>query len=203
MPRLILSELSLFLRRVYDWTISWAETSHALMALFAVAVAESFVFPIPVDVLLVAIVAANPTIWFRASTICLIGSLIGAAIGYGIGLTLMTTIGDPIINFYGAQNHWDSFVSLAESWGLSFLAMAAFTPIPFKVATIASGAIEIPFAPFLAISFIGRAGRFFLVSGILRIFGLKIREILENNFNLASLIFFVLLIAGFLVLRYI
>lgn len=203
MPRLFLSKLSLFLRRVYDWTISWAETSQALVALFAVSIAESFIFPIPVDVLLIAIVATNPTGWLRASAVCLTGSLIGAVVGYGIGSALMTTIGEPIINFYGAHNHWDNFVASAESWGLSFLAIAAFTPIPFKVATIASGAIKMPFAPFLLVSLLGRAGRFFLVAGILRVIGPKVRTTLENNFNLASLIFFTLLMAGFFILRYI
>ena len=191
-----------FLRRIYDWTIHWAHTPQALVALFLIALAESSFFPIPPDVLLIAIVASRPAVWLRAATTCAAGSLIGAAFGYLIGSGLMVTIGEPIIAFYGAQHHWDRFVDLAGVWGIWFLAAAAFTPIPFKVATIASGAIAMPFAPFLAVSLIGRAGRFFLVAGTLRLFGATIRRWLEDNFDMASLVFFVLLIGGFLLLRF-
>ena len=173
------------------------------MALFAIAVAESSFFPIPPDVLLIAIVATQPALWLRAASACAAGSLLGAAIGYGIGSGLMATVGQPIIDFYGATRHWDRFVDFADVWGIWFLAAAAFTPIPFKVATIASGAIAMPFAPFLFVSLIGRAGRFFLVAAILRLLGARIRQTIENNFDLASLIFFALLIGGFLVLRFV
>ena len=189
------------LRRAYDWTIHWADTPQGLAALFLIAVAESSFFPIPPDVLLIAIVAARPTRWIMAAGLCSGGSLLGAAIGYVIGFALMATVGEPIIGFYGAEQHWDRFVALAETWGTWFLAAAAFSPIPFKVATIASGAIEMPFGPFLGISLIGRAARFFLVAGALRMFGARIRRTLEDNFDLASLLFVALLVGGFLVLR--
>lgn len=189
------------LRRVYDWTIQWADTPQGLAALFLIALAESSFFPIPPDVLLIAIVAARPTRWIPAAALCSGGSFLGAAIGYAIGFGLMATVGEPIIAFYGAEHHWDRFVALAEAWGAWFLAAAAFTPIPFKVATIASGAIEMPFVPFLGISLIGRAARFFLVAGALRLFGARIRQTLEQNFDAASLLFLVLLVGGFLVLR--
>lgn len=188
-------------RRAYDWTIRWANTSQALIALFLIALAESSFFPIPPDVLLIAIVATRPTRWLLAAALCSAGSLLGAAIGYAIGFGLMATVGESIIGFYGAEHHWDRFVVLADSWSTWFLAAAAFTPIPFKVATIASGAIEMPFVSFLVISLIGRATRFFLVAGILRLFGARIRQALEDNFNMATLLFFTLLIGGFLILR--
>ena len=189
------------LRRAYDWTIHWADTPQGLVALFLIAVAESSFFPIPPDVLLIAIVASRPTRWVTAAALCSGGSFLGAAIGYGIGFGLMATVGEPIIGFYGAEHHWDRFVVLADTWGTWFLAAAAFTPIPFKVATIASGAIEMSFVPFLGVSLIGRAARFFLVAGALRLFGTRIRQTLEDNFDVASLLFVALLIGGFLVLR--
>ena len=188
-------------RRLYDWTLKWADTKQALAALFLIALAESSFFPIPPDVLLIAILAARPERWIQAAGTCAAGSLVGAAIGYVIGSGLMATVGEPIIAFYGAHHHWDRFTTLADTWGVWFLAAAAFTPIPFKVATIASGAIEMPFARFLIISLIGRAGRFFLVAGMLRVFGAPVRRTLEEHFGLASVLFFVLLIGGFLVLR--
>ena len=115
----------------------------------------------------------------------------------------MTTVGEPIIGFYGAEHHWDRFLSLADAWGSWFLAAAAFTPIPFKVATIASGAIEMPFVSFLSISLLGRATRFFLVATMLRILGPPVRQVLEKHFDLAALLFFMLFVGGFLALRFI
>ncbi len=187
-------------RRLYDWTLRWADAPQALMALALVALAEASFFPIPPDFLLIAIVAASPPVWLRAAAACSAGSFIGAAVGYGIGATLMTAVGVPIIAFYNAQHHWDRFVALADQWGIWFLAAAAFTPIPFKVATIAAGATMMPLAPFLATSLLGRAARFFLVAALLRIFGAPIRRTIENHFDLATVIALVALVAGFLVL---
>ena len=114
----------------------------------------------------------------------------------------MATLGQPIVDFYGAQAHWDRVVGLYNGeWGVWFLAGAAFTPIPFKVATIAAGATQMPFGPFVVISLIGRAARFVLVAAILRIFGAQVRRRLEAHFDLAALLFLVLLVGGFLVLR--
>ena len=187
-------------RRLYDWTLRWADAPQALMALALVAFAEASFFPIPPDFLLIAIVAACPPVWLRAAAACAAGSFVGAAAGYAIGATLMAAVGEPIIAFYNAQHHWDRFVALADQWGIWFLAAAAFTPIPFKVATIAAGATMMPLAPFLATSLLGRAARFFLVAALLRIFGAPIRRTIENHFDLATVLFLAALIAGFLVL---
>lgn len=191
-----------WLRALYDWTLHWAESPQAMLALFLIALVESSVFPIPPDVLLIAIVAARPRSWLRAAGICTAGSVIGAAIGYAIGAGFMVTIGQPIIDFYAAQDAWDRVVELyTGTWGIWFLAAAAFTPIPFKVATIAAGATGMSFVPFVVVCVLGRAARFFLVSGILRVFGGTVRRTLEANFDMAAFLFLVLLVGGFLVLR--
>ena len=187
-------------RQLYDWTLRWADAPHALTALALLALAEASFFPIPPDFLLIAIVAARPAAWLRAASACSAGSFVGAAVGYGIGATLMAGVGEPIITFYNAHHHWDRFVVLADEWGIWFLAAAAFTPIPFKVATIAAGTIQMPLLPFLATSMLGRATRFFLVAGLLRVFGAPIRRTIEKHFDLATVVFLVALIAGYLVL---
>lgn len=193
-----------WLRALYDWTMRWAETPQSLWALFFIALAESSFFPIPPDVLLIAIVAANTRRWISAPLICAAGSIAGAALGYAIGWGFMATLGQPIVDFYQAQTAWDRVVALyLGEWGVWFLLAAAFTPIPYKVATIAAGATGMPFVPFLLISTVGRAGRFFLVSAILRVFGPKVRATLETHFDLAALTFMVLLIGGFFVVKYV
>ena len=188
-------------RGLYDWTLHWAETPQSLAALFGIAFIESSFFPVPPDLLLIAIVAARPGVWLRAAGICAVGSFLGAAVGYGIGAAFMTTVGDPIIAFYQAEEAWDRFVELASVWGIWFLAAAAFTPIPFKVATIASGATGLAFVPFLVVSLVGRAARFVLVAVLLRLFGPPIRRTIEKHFDLAALLFLILLLGEFAVLR--
>jgi len=192
-----------WIRSLYDWTMHWADTRWALSALFVIALAESSFFPVPPDVLLIAIVAANPQRWLSAALLCSVGSVIGALLGYVIGQAFMATVGQSIVDFYGAQAAWDQVVSLYRgTWGVWFLAAAAFTPIPYKVATIAAGATGMPIVPFMIVSAIGRAGRFFLVAGLLRVFGPPIRTFLETHFDAMALTFLALLIGGFVVLRF-
>lgn len=190
-----------WIRGMYDWTMKWADSPQSLLALFLIAIVESSVFPIPPDVLLIAIVAANTQRWLSAALLCSVGSVLGAVVGYGIGMMAMPTIGQPIIDFYHAQAAWDKVDAFYQSWGVWFLLAAAFTPIPFKVATIAAGATGMAFWPFVIVSLIGRSARFFLVAVILRIFGAPIRTLIEKHFDTLSLVFLALLVGGFLVIR--
>lgn len=191
-----------WVRALYDWTMHWAERPQSLVALLLIAFAESSFFPIPPDVLLIAIVASVPHHWLRAASICTVGSVLGAALGYAIGQGFMVTIGQPIVDFYQAQPHWDRVVEMyTSSWGVWFLVAAAFSPIPFKVATIAAGATGMTFWLFMFVSLIGRGMRFTIVAGILRLFGAPVRRTLEKHFDLAALAFVVLLVGGFVVLR--
>jgi membrane protein YqaA with SNARE-associated domain len=191
-----------WLRGIYDWTMHWAETPQSLVALLLIAFAESSFFPIPPDVLLIAIVAAAPRTWFRAAALTTLGSVAGAGLGYAIGHGLMATVGQSIVDFYHAQRHWDRVVEVYNgTWGIGFLAAAAFTPIPYNVATIAAGATHMPLVPFILVSIIGRGARFFLVAAILRVFGAPVRRTLEKNFDLAALAFLLLLVGGFLVVK--
>ena len=141
-------------------------------------------------------------VWALAAGLCTLGSVTGALLGYAIGHGFMATLGQPIVDFYHAQHHWDKVVDLYNgTWGVWFLAAAAITPIPYKVATIAAGATGMPFAPFVLVSAVGRGARFFIVAGILRIFGAPVRRTLEKNFDLAALLFLVLLVGGFLAIK--
>jgi membrane protein YqaA with SNARE-associated domain len=148
-------------------------------------------------------VASNTRRWLLAASICTAGSVLGAMLGYAIGWGFMATAGQAIVDFYQAQAYWDQVVALYQGeWGVWFLAAAAFTPIPYKVATIAAGATAMPILPFVFVSMIGRAGRFFLVAALLRLFGGAVRDTLERHFDLAALTFMVLLVGGFLAIRY-
>src|SRR5688572_19068672 len=101
-----------WVRALYDWTMHWADTRESMWALFFIAFAESSVFPIPPDVLLIAIVAANTRRWMQAGAVCTVGSVMGAILGYAIGWGFMATLGQPIVDFYQAQVYWDQVVAL-------------------------------------------------------------------------------------------
>jgi membrane protein YqaA with SNARE-associated domain len=188
------------MRRLYDWTLHWAQTPQAVLALFLVAFTESSFFPIPPDALLIAMVVARPRRFLRYATVCTIGSALGGVFGYLIGYAFMETLGWRIIDLYNARALWGDVQAKYQAYGALFLAVAAFTPIPYKVATIASGATHLDLLTFVVISSLGRGARFFLVAALLRLFGEPIRAFIEKYFDLLSLLFVLLLVAGFLAL---
>jgi membrane protein YqaA with SNARE-associated domain len=188
---------------MYDWTIHWAQTRRAPYALFGVAFIESSFFPIPPDVLLIAMVMAQRKKWLRYAAICTVGSVAGALFGYLIGWGFYETIGKIIVNAYKLQPMVDKVGRMYTDNAFFTVFTAAFTPIPYKVITIAAGLFKISITILVVASIIGRAGRFFLVAGALRIFGKKIEDSIEKYFDILSLVFVVLLVGGFIFLKYI
>lgn len=190
-------------RRLYDWVLSWAETPHGAVALFGLAFAESSFFPVPPDVLLIALVLGARTRWARLAAICTVGSVLGGIGGYGIGAGLMETVGQRIIRLYHAESYYERVRTLYAQYDYWVVFTAAFTPIPYKVFTIASGAFDMNLIGFTGVSLVGRGARFFLVAGLLRLFGRPLRELLERYFDLLSLLFLGLLVGGFVVLNWV
>jgi len=190
------------LRRLYNWTLSWANTKYGIIALFAIAFAESSFFPIPPDILLIALCLSLPTRAFWYALICSIGSILGGMFGYIIGFMLYDAIGARIISALGYQAYFETVGQLfAENAFLAILG-AAFTPIPYKVFTIAAGFWKINLITFISASLIGRSARFFLVAGLIYYFGERIRSFIDKYFNILTIVFFVLLILGFVVIKY-
>ena len=191
-------------RRLYDWVLHWANTPYGAPALFLLALVESSVFPVPPDVLLIALSISLPhRAWYYA-TICSLGSVIGGVIGYLLGWGFWTLLADFFFTYvpgftpqlfarvqalYAEHDFWVVFA-------------AGFTPIPYKVITIAAGVFLINFPVFVLASLIGRSARFFLVAGLIRRYGPGIRSFVDRYFNLLSLLFLILLLGGFLVLKY-
>ena len=191
-----------WLRRLYDWVLSLAERPNGSRALFAIAVAEASFFPIPPDILLIPLAMGAPSraLWFSA--LCTLGSVVGAILGYLLGLKFYEIVGLPIIEFYSAQDQYFEVKALYEEWDAVAVAVAGFTPIPFKVFTIAAGLFEISFFPFLLASLFSRGARFFLVGGLIRWFGPAIQGFIDRYFNLLTIVFVILLFGGFLLVRY-
>jgi membrane protein YqaA with SNARE-associated domain len=184
------------------WMESFAEKKYAMTALFLLAFAESSFFPIPPDVLLIAIAVSAPKKSYRAAFWCSVGSVFGGIFGYFIGYAMFEAIGRPIVEFYHYQEAWASFERLYEEWGQIFLAIAAFSPIPYKVSTIASGFVKMDIIPFVLISTFGRAARFFLVGTLFYFFGPPMKAYIEKYFDKLALAFVALLVGGFVALKF-
>lgn len=185
------------LRRLYDWTISLAQSPHALWALAVVAFIESSFFPIPPDVLMIPMIIARPSRAFVIAGVATIASVAGGIFGYYIGFALMDSIGQPILEVYGKA---DSFAEMSEvfnEYGAWAVVIAGVTFLPFKVITIASGVTGLSLPVFIASAIFARAIRFFLVAALLWKFGEPIRDFIEKRLGLMFVLFCILLLGGF------
>lgn len=190
------------LRKLYNWVLHWAETPYGSWALFLLALAESSFFPVPPDVLLIALAISIPARSFRYALICSVGSLIGGVCGYVIGYQFMDMVGMRIVEFYGVTQQYGAVSDLYERHNAWAVGIAGFTPIPYKVFTISAGAFKINFPIFFIASAISRSARFFLVGWLIYAFGPEIKQFIDRYFNILAVLFVVLLIGGFIVVKY-
>jgi membrane protein YqaA with SNARE-associated domain len=190
-----------YVRRLKAWVESYAEKPHAEYALFLIAFAESSFFPIPPDVLLIAMAVIIPTKAFRYALICSVGSVLGGVFGYFIGYVFFEAMGQPILELYGAMGHYENVKVLYDEHAFWAILAAGFTPIPYKVFTIAAGAFEVSLGTLIAASILGRSGRFFLVAALFYFFGAPIKRFIDKYFEIITILFLVFLIGGFVVIR--
>ena len=189
-------------KRLYEWVLHWAETPYGSWALFLLAFCESSFFPVPPDVLLIALAVSIPQKSFKYALICSAGSVLGGCLGYLIGWHFMAAVGDRIIAFYGLDAKYEYIEILYKKYDAWAIGIAGFTPIPYKVFTISAGAFKINFPVFIFTSLISRSARFFLVGALIYAFGPQIKAFIDRYFNLLAIVFTVLLIAGFIAIKY-
>ena len=199
-----------YLRRLYDWTLHWAETKYGIPALFLLALAESSFFPIPPDVLLIPLALGARSKAIRFALVCSVASIVGGMAGYGIGYFAWWSGAEAYsvvaIFFFDHIPGFSEqvFLNIQEKYEIyNFLIVftAGFTPIPFKIITISAGAFSVNFPMFLLASTVSRSARFFMVALLIRQFGDPLTAFIDKYFNLLSIIFTILLISGFLVLK--
>jgi membrane protein YqaA with SNARE-associated domain len=197
------------MRSAYDWMMKHADKPNAERALFGISFAEASFFPIPPDPLLIVMGAAKPEKAIRFATVTTVASVLGAMAGWAIGMFLWSSVGEPLVNFYDPDEHvLGKIRGWFDEYGLAALLLAAITPIPFKVFTIATGMMvatgtEISFAAFVGACILGRGFRFYLEGLLLMRFGKPIVVWMEKWFDLLGIIFAVLLVGGFIAIRYI
>jgi len=191
------------MRRLYDWVLHWADTPYGTPALFVIAFMESSFFPIPPDVLQIALSAGKPKRSFYYATITLIGSITGAFLGYFIGFALWEALHGVFIPYLFSQKTFDDVQKLYADNAFWAIFTAAMTPIPYKVFTIAAGVGQISLLTLLFASIVGRGMRFYLVALFLWLFGPVVRNWLEKYFEIIAVAFAVLLIGGFVLIKYV
>ena len=190
------------LRRLYDGTMAMASGRAAEPTLAGVAFVESSFFPIPPDLLLIPMVLAEKAKAWRFAAVATVASVIGGVFGYFIGAVLFEQIARPLLDFYGYADKFESFADWFNAWGIWVVLVAGLTPFPYKVITIASGATGLGLPVFILTSIAARGIRFFIVAGLLYFVGPPIRTFIEKRLGLVFTVFMVLLIGGFVALRY-
>lgn len=187
-----------FIHAAVDWMISYADSPYALAALFVFAFWESSFFPLPPDPLLIAMAVGRPDLALWYAGVCTVASVLGAMLGYVIGLKG----GRPIAEKFFKQQRIDAASGLYQRYDAWAVGAAAFTPIPYKVFTITAGMARINFTRFVLASIIGRGGRFFAVGLAIFFFGPSIQRAIDEYFEFLTVGFLVLLVLGFVVVRY-
>ncbi len=190
----------ILLRRLYDWVLHWAQTPYGVPALFMLAFAESSFFPLPPDILLLALCLSLPARSFRFAFMTTIGSVVGGMAGYFIGSTLWGATADLFYQYVPGFtptgfNHIQQLFSSYDFW---VIFTAGFTPVPYKIFTIGAGVFEINFPLFVVTSVISRGLRFFILAWLIHTFGDKVKAAIDKYFNLLTMLFMILLLGGFL-----
>ena len=189
---------ALMLKKLYNWTLSMAEHPRALWVLAVVSFAESSVFPIPPDILMIPMILARPSRAWVIAGVALVASVLGGMLGYAIGAFAWEGIGQPILAALGKAESMEAFNTRFNDFGFWAVLTAGITPFPYKVITIMSGWTGMPLVTFILTSILARGLRFFIVATLLRLYGEPIRDFIERRLGLVFVLFVIVLVGGFL-----
>ena len=204
-----------WLYRLKDWVEGLAQKRHAVTILFFLAAAESIIFPIPVDVLLIALCVSVPRRSYWFATICTIGSVLGAFVGYAIGYFLWYDVTGDGQTFSGLAQfffaHIPGFTEAGfetirakyEAYDFWIVFTGGFTPLPFKLFTISAGVFKLNLIGFILAAIVSRGARFFLVASLFHFFGAPIKRFIDRYLGWLTILFVVLLVGGFVALKYV
>lgn len=185
----------------YDWAMSIAKKNNAVWALIIVSFVESSFFPIPPDIFLIPLILAQRQKAFKLALYCTVASVLGGYLGYSIGYLLDEAVLNPLLTKWGMMEAFQKFEEWYHQYGVSIVFMAGLTPFPYKIITIASGAVHLNLAIFTVASVLARGIRFFFIAWLLYKWGKPMKEYIEKNLGWLSIVFAVLLIGSFLLIK--
>ena len=190
------------LRRIYDWCIGAASKPYATWLLGIVSFAESSVFPVPPDAMLIPMSLARPDRAYFFAAVCTVTSVVGGLLGYFIGAALYDTVGLWLIQLYGYGAKVEQFREAYREWGAWIILLKGMTPIPYKIVTITSGLADYPITPFILLSIVSRGMRFYLVAFLIYRYGERARSIIEERLGLWVTLAGIVLVAGIIAAIY-
>lgn len=188
-------------KNIYNYTLNLASKENALTWLFAISFIESSFFPIPPDIMLIPMVLATPKRAYKIAGIATLASVLGGYFGYIIGLYGFELIAKPLLEFYGYMTQFAKFENYYHEYGAWIVFGAGITPFPYKIITIASGAVHLNLIVFTIASILARGIRFYLIAWLLKRYGTPMKSFIEKNLNLLSILFLLLLIGGFAIIK--
>ena len=190
-----------FLKKTYNWTLEKAQHKNAKWYLSLISFAESSFFPIPPDILLIPMALASKAKALFYAFICTLFSVLGGILGYAIGYFFYNSVGIYIVDFYHLENSFNIFENYYKEFGILIVLGAGITPFPYKFITIASGVFNLNIFLFIISAILARGLRFYLLAGLLFIFGEKIKILIDKYFNILAILFFVLLVGSVLLIK--
>ena len=191
-----------FIRKSYDSVLSLSSKKNAMFWLFVVAFAESSFFPIPPDIMIIPMVLATPNKAWKIAGLATVASVFGGCLGYLIGVSFFDLLAKPMLEMYGYMSQFTKFQQYYTEYGSWIVFGAGITPFPYKIITIASGTVHLNFFVFTIASILARGLRFYLVAWLLYRFGAPMKRFIEKNLGLLSILFFILLIGSFYLLKF-
>lgn len=191
-----------FTRKIYDTTLDLASRKNAIWWLFAISFIESSFFPIPPDIMIIPMVLAMPKNAYRIAGVATLASVLGGYLGYSIGIFGYEVIAKPLLEFYGYMAQFTKFENYYQEYGAWIVFGAGITPFPYKIITIASGVVHLNLVVFTVASILARGLRFYIIAVLLKHFGEPMKVFIEKNLNLLSILFLLLLIGGFAVIKF-
>ena len=191
------------IKALYDWTMRLGTSKYGFYGLLFIAFIESSFFPIPPDILLIPMVLSARTKAFKFAFWATVASVAGGMLGYAIGMFGYEVIGKPLLAFYNYQDQFEVFKDKFNEWGAWAVFVTGVTPFPYKVITITSGVTGLDFFTFMITSVAARGARFFLVAGLLYYFGKPIKIFIEKYLGILAIVFCVLLIGSFALIKYV
>ena len=191
-----------WVRRLYDWVLHWADTPYGLQALAVLAFAESSVFPIPPDPLLIALCLGATKRALRIAALTTIASVVGGLLGYAIGAVVWSSVSGFFFTYIPGvtPEAFATVQGLYDRWDFWAVFLAGLTLLPYKVSTISAGVFAINFPVFVLASILSRGLRFFLVAGLIYRYGESIRSFIDRYFNVLTWVFALLLVLGFVLI---
>ncbi|MBF0437396.1 MAG: DedA family protein [Magnetococcales bacterium] len=189
------------MQKFYYWAMQKAEHRHAEAWMALISFAESSIFPIPPDIMLIPMVLATPGKWFRLAMVCTLSSVIGGYLGYAIGYFFMDTVGMTILKWFHLVETFHAMKPMVDQYGVWVIIVKGATPIPYKLITISAGAFDFNLWQFSFASFIARGMRFFILTFLLWKFGPSIRGFVEKRLLWVMFASLAIVIVGFAMLK--